>query len=109
MLISYKCREVLIMEENNVYKDIIEKESKTIRYEKRIFADDLIAIVRHTHQKEPEVLRKRDLKWTSVFEPENDLYLRAYSFGQGCWEELFKITEEEAKDILNEWGYKEDK
>ena len=80
----------------------------SIHYQKRKIGNKIVAIVRYTHKMEPEVLRKNDLKWTSISDPNNNSYARAYFLGQGCWEDLYEISEEEANDLLNEWGYKED-
>ena len=58
----------------------------------------------------PEILHKGDAKW-SVLVPQPDYmdesYARAVYIGQGCWENLKTITDEEAEDILRSWGYDE--
>ena len=58
----------------------------------------------------PEILHKGDTQW-EVLAPSSDYkdeeYCRAVYLGQGCWEDLKKITEDEATEILKEWGYTE--
>lgn len=36
---------------------------------------------------------------------EDELYTRAVWLGEGCWEDLDEITEEEAEQVLRDWGY----
>jgi hypothetical protein len=40
--------------------------------------------------------------------PDDDRYARAIYLGQGCWDDLTTITEEEGDRILREWGYSEE-
>ena len=55
----------------------------------------------------PEILHKGDKKWMPL-KPQPDYrdedYCRAIYLGQGCWEDLEQITEEEDAEILKEWG-----
>jgi len=37
--------------------------------------------------------------------PEYEQYARAICRGQGCWERLDSVTEEQAQEILKSWGY----
>ncbi len=56
----------------------------------------------------PEILHKGDQQW-AILAPRSDYkdekYCRAVYLGQGCWEDLRRITEEEAEEILKAWGY----
>lgn len=40
-----------------------------------------------------------------VWHHADDPYLRALWLGQGCWERLETIREDEAQRILSKWGY----
>ena len=54
-----------------------------------------------------EILHKGDNEWKPL-KPQPDYrdeeYCRAMYLGQGCWEDLEQITEEEAVEILKGWG-----
>ena len=52
----------------------------------------------------PVIMYRRELRWRD-FEAQDELYERAIYLGQGCWERLQSISEEEALEILDEWGY----
>ena len=52
----------------------------------------------------PKIIKKSNLKWCD-FGPQDEPYQRAIFLGQGCWERLDTITEEEAQRILAQWGY----
>lgn len=54
----------------------------------------------------PRIIRKSDPVWRD-FGPQDEPYERAVFLGQGCWERLDTIGEEQAKLILAQWGYKE--
>lgn len=58
----------------------------------------------------PEILHKGYKQW-EVLAPRSDYkdeeYCRAVHLGQGCWKDLKLISEEEAVEILKEWGYTE--
>lgn len=57
-----------------------------------------------------EILHKGDKQWRALYpkpDDKDELYTRAIWLGQGCWEQLDDITEEEAEKILEEWGYDE--
>ena len=55
-----------------------------------------------------EILHKGDEQW-KLLKPQPDYqdenYCRAMYLGQGCWEDLEEISEEEAAMVLKEWGY----
>ena len=56
----------------------------------------------------PEILHKGDDQWSDLKPHPNDkdeLYTRAIWLGEGCWEWLDSITEQQAQEILEEWGY----
>ncbi len=56
----------------------------------------------------PEILHKGDKQWNllvAYHDNPDDLYVRAVYLGQGCWEDLDFISDEEAERILKEWGY----
>ena len=59
----------------------------------------------------PEILHKGDTKW-EYLRPRPDYkdesYCRAVYLGQGCWEDLKTINQDEADKILKQWGYTED-
>ena len=52
----------------------------------------------------PKIITKDNPVWRN-FGPEDDSYARAIFLGQGCWERLETISEEDAQRILKEWGY----
>lgn len=57
-----------------------------------------------------EILHKGDKAWRALYPQPNDndeLYTRAIWLGEGCWECLDDITEQEAEKILKDWGYDE--
>ena len=59
----------------------------------------------------PEILHKGDREWEWLVPGEdykNERYCRAWYLGQGCWEDLDEISEEEAMDVLKQWGYTDD-
>ncbi|WP_029232226.1 hypothetical protein [Butyrivibrio sp. VCB2006] len=56
----------------------------------------------------PEILHKGDTKWSELIprpDYKDESYARAVYLGQGCWENLETISDEEAEDILKSWGY----
>ena len=58
----------------------------------------------------PEILHKGDEKWEILaprLDYKDESYCRAIYLGQGCWEDLERITEEKAEEILKQWGYTE--
>ena len=52
----------------------------------------------------PKIIRKSNLVW-QYLGPNDESYARAIYLGQGCWERLDTISEDEASHILTEWGY----
>ena len=52
----------------------------------------------------PKIMRQCWLGWRDLG-PMDESYARAICLGQGCWERLDTITEEEAQQILASWGY----
>ncbi len=56
----------------------------------------------------PKIMYRQELLWRD-FKPEDELFERAIYLGQGCWERLKSIGEKEAQQILNEWGYADEK
>lgn len=52
----------------------------------------------------PKIIKKDNLIWHDLG-AEDDQYARAIFLGQGCWESLDTITEEEAQSNLARWGY----
>lgn len=58
-----------------------------------------------------EILHKGDNQWSHLIprqDYKDESYCRAIYLGQGCWEDLSRITSEEAAEILKQWGYTED-
>ena len=57
-----------------------------------------------------EILHKGDKQWSRL-RPREDYqdeeYCRAVYLGQGSWEDLRRINESEALEILHEWGYED--
>lgn len=55
-----------------------------------------------------EILHKGDKSW-QLLRPRPDYkdedYCRALFLGQGCWEDLKQISEEDCAKILMNWGY----
>lgn len=52
----------------------------------------------------PKIIDRVNPVWRD-FGPEDEPYMRAIYFGQGCWECLDSVTEEEANQILSRWGH----
>ncbi|MBP5385537.1 MAG: hypothetical protein J6Y57_11290 [Lachnospiraceae bacterium] len=54
-----------------------------------------------------EILHKGQSEWKPLMSSgEDESYARAIFLGQGCWEDLKSVTEEEADAIMEEWGLK---
>ena len=64
-------------------------------------------LIRMSHDKAPQIIDKKNLRWRYLG-PDDDRYARAIYLGQGCWDDLTTITEEEGDRILREWGYSEE-
>lgn len=57
-----------------------------------------------------EILHKGDKAWRALYpqpDDKDELYTRAIWLGEGCWDYLDDITEQEAEKILKDWGYTE--
>ncbi|MBQ3755873.1 MAG: hypothetical protein II873_01995 [Oscillospiraceae bacterium] len=52
----------------------------------------------------PKIFYRQEMQWRD-FDAADELYDRAIYLGQGCWERLRSIEEEEALQILKDWGY----
>ena len=52
----------------------------------------------------PKIFHRQEMQWRD-FDAADELYDRAIYLGQGCWERLRSIEEEEALQILKDWGY----
>lgn len=52
----------------------------------------------------PKIIEKDNLVWRD-FGPQDESYARAIFLGQGCWERLDTISEENAHRVLMQWGY----
>ena len=53
----------------------------------------------------PQVISKGDTKWVSLLGNSRfSSYERAIYLGEGCWERLNSISEEEARSVLENWG-----
>jgi len=52
----------------------------------------------------PKIMDYGNPVWRD-FGPDDEPYERAIYLGQGCWEDLDPVTEEEAREILTRWGY----
>lgn len=62
-------------------------------------------IIRRLDDGLPEILHKGDKEWRLIYAGgEDDLYARAVKFGEGCWEDLKIITEDEALRIIESWN-----
>ena len=51
-----------------------------------------------------KIMEDDNLVWRNPG-PDDETYLRAIYCGQGCWERLDILDEEEARQILTRWGY----
>lgn len=52
-----------------------------------------------------QIITKSNPKWEDIYAGgEYDEYARAIAFGEGCWEDLRFIDENEAVGILINWG-----
>ena len=47
----------------------------------------------------PQIIEKENLVWRDL-DQQDESYAKAIYLGQGCWERLDTITEEEARQIL---------
>lgn len=55
-----------------------------------------------------KIMYRSELRWRPLSEEQDNSYLRAIYLGQGCWDRLDCISEEEAQQVLQEWGYSEE-
>ena len=60
-------------------------------------------LIRIEPDKLPQIIKKRYPVWRH-FGPEDDPYMRAIYMGQGCWERLDTVSEQQAQAVLNKWG-----
>lgn len=75
--------------------------SKEAHYE---YDAEAKVLIRITSEDLPKLMRKEQLEWRD-FEPLDEPCLRAIYLGQGCWERLDTVSEQEAQTILRAWGY----
>lgn len=75
--------------------------SKVSHYE---YDEKRKALIKVLVEERPKIIKENDLCWR-VLDGNHDSYLRAIYLGQGCWDDLVTVTEEEAQKILKEWGY----
>lgn len=63
-------------------------------------------LIRMGEGKLPEICKKSDPEWKLLLSgsAENEQYARAVYLGQGCWERLRDVSEEEAILILKKWS-----
>ena len=67
------------------------------------YDEEFDVLIRMPEKGSPKIIKKRDPQW-KYLDSSNDMYARAIYIGQGCWERLVKISEEEGLRILQEWG-----
>ena len=72
-----------------------------IRYE---FDAEMQVLIKYSSKDSPKIIEKNNLLWRD-FGVQDESYARAIFLGQGCWERLDSITEDEAQAILTRWGY----
>lgn len=75
-----------------------------VYYEYDYAFDDVL--IRIENDSRPEILHKGDRHW-EYLDGKDDMYFRAIFLGQGCWEDLIKVSEAEAEKFLKRWGYTE--
>ena len=75
--------------------------SAIIRYE---FDAERQVLIKCSSEDSPKIIEKSNLIWRD-FDAQDETYARAIFLGQGCWERLDSITENEAQIILTRWGY----
>ena len=61
-------------------------------------------LIKLSRKEAPKIIEKNNLVWRN-FGPQDESYARAIFLGQGCWERLVTIEEDEARTILKQWGY----
>ena len=61
-------------------------------------------LIKYSYEDSPKIIEKNNLIWRDLG-PQDEPYARAIYLGQGCWERLDTVTEEDAKRILTQWGY----
>ena len=59
-------------------------------------------LIKLSPDESPRIIKKGENSWRP-FGPEDDRYARAVFQGQGCWEDLTTLTEEEGEKILQGW------
>ena len=75
--------------------------SAIIRYE---FDAERQVLIKCSSEDSPKIIEKSNLHWRD-FGAQDEAYARAIFLGQGCWERLDSITEDEVQTILTRWGY----
>ena len=91
-----------IKKSETVEPDTMQSEAEIkVRYE---YDAERNILIKCSSGKLPKILRKSDLIWRDLG-PQDESYARAIFLGQGCWERLDTISEEEAYRILTQWGY----
>ncbi len=73
-------------------------------YEFDSYRDALIRIPEHGQK---QILYRSNLRWEPLLPEKHESYCRAIYLGQGCWERLTTLSEEETQQILEAWGYPE--
>lgn len=61
-------------------------------------------LIKLSRKAAPKIIEKNNLAWRNLG-PQDESYARAIYLGQGCWERLVTIREDEARLILEQWGY----
>lgn len=75
--------------------------SEGIRFE---FDAQRQVLIKCSSADSPKIIEKNYLVWRDLG-PQDEQYARAIYLGQGCWERLDTVDEEEARRILTNWGY----
>jgi len=60
-------------------------------------------LIKCSSEDSPKIIKKANPVWQELG-AEDEQYLRAIYLGQGCWERLNTITEDEAQRVLAQWG-----
>lgn len=59
-------------------------------------------LIKLSRMESPKIIEKNNLVWRNLG-PQDETYARAIYLGQGCWDRLDTIGEDEARCILKQW------
>ncbi len=72
------------------------------------YIDKNVLIRSQANKSHAEILHKGETNWSDLIPREDykdEDYCSAIYLGQGCWTHLKEVSEDEALQIIKEWGY----